>query len=313
MMERELQISVLMSVYAREKPEYLDLSLSSVENQTLKPVEIVLVEDGPLGLALETVLTSHVDLHPQLYKVVKLPKNVGLGGALSIGLEKCSQDIVARMDSDDISAPCRFEREAEFLFNHPEIAVVGSWISEFEADPKNPLASREPPCDPDELRSYAKLRNPLNHMTVMMRRNQVLSVGGYTVDCALFEDYLLWIRLLSAGFRLANIPEHLVYARIGNGMYGRRGGWNYARSTTRFLKSARSTGFLSASNVCVAVIVRTAGSLLSPGLRRFVYLHGLRRISKGKATETVTGDQCSTDIWPETGALLDSDRREEQK
>jgi len=312
-LEPQVQVSVLMSVYAREKPEYLDLSLSSVESQTLKPVEIVLVEDGPLGGALEDVVANHVGPHPELYQVIKLPENVGLGGALSVGLGRCSQNIVARMDSDDICAPCRFETEAAYLSSHPEITVVGSWIAEFETNSNIPVASREPPCDPDELRRYAKFRNPLNHMTVMMRRDQVLSVGGYSADCMYFEDYLLWLQLLSVNFRLANIPEHLVYARTGYGMYGRRGGWSYALSTTHFLKRARSTGFLSAGDMCISTIVRTAGSLLSPGLRRFVYLHGLRRVSKDKTSEKANGDQRLGDASPEMKTLLDSDRKEEQK
>jgi len=313
MLEARLQLSVLMSVYAREKPEYLDMSLSSVESQTLKPVEIALVENGPLGGALEDVVAKHAGLRPELYQIIKLPKNVGLGGALSVGLGMCSHDIVARMDSDDICAPYRFEREAAYLLGHPEVAVVGSWIAEFETDPNTPVAFREPPCDPDELRRYAKFRNPLNHMTVMMRRDAVLSVGGYSADRMNLEDYLLWIQLLSANFRLANIPEHLVYARTGYGMYSRRGGWNWALSTNHFLKRARSTGFLSAGDMCISTIVRTAGSLLSPSLRRFVYLHGLRRVSKDKTSKKANGGQRPGDASPEMKTFLGSDRKEEQK
>jgi glycosyltransferase involved in cell wall biosynthesis len=279
MLESQVRLSVLMSVYARERPEYLDRSLSSVENQTLKPVEIVLVEDGPLGEPLEGIVADHTSFHPKLYEVIQLPENVGPGRALSVGLGKRSQNIVARTDSDDTCASCRFEREAAYLSSHPEIAVVGSWIAEFETDPNTPATSREPPCDPDELRRYAKFRNPLNHMTIMMRRDQVLSVGGYSTDYMYFEDYLLWVRLLSANFRLANIPEYLVYTRTGYGMYGRRGGWSYGLSTIHFLKRARNGGFLSATDICIATIMRTAGSLLSPGLRRFAYLYGLRRVS----------------------------------
>lgn len=312
-LEPRVQVSVLMSVYARERPEYLDRSLSSVESQTLEPVEIVLVENGPLGGALEDVVASHASSHSELYRVVKLAEDMGLGRALSVGLDKCSQNIVARMDSDDICAPCRFEREAAYLSGHPEITVVGSWIAEFETNPNILVASREPPCDPDELRRYAKFRNPLNHMTVMMRRDQVLSVGGYSANCMYFEDYLLWIQLLSVNFRLANIPEHLVYARTGYGMYGRRGGWSYALSTIHFLKRARSTGFLSVGDMCISTIVRTAGSLLSPGLRRFVYLHGLRRVSKDKTSEKANGGQRPGDASPEMKTFLGSDRKEEQK
>ncbi|MHB8107543.1 MAG: glycosyltransferase [Candidatus Cryosericum sp.] len=313
MLEPRVQVSVLMSVYAREKPEYLDRSLSSVESQTLKPVEIVLVENGPLGGALDDVVANHVRPHPELYQVIKLPENVGLGGALSVGLGRCSQNIVARMDSDDICAPCRFETEAAYLSSHPEITVVGSWIAEFETDPHTPVAFREPPCDPDELRRYAKFRNPLNHMTVMMRRDAVVSVGGYSTERMNLEDYLLWIQLLSVDFRLANIPEHLVYARAGYGMYGRRGGWRWAVSTIHFLNRARNTGFLSASDVCISTVVRTLGSLLSPGLRRFVYLHGLRRVSKDKTSGGENGGQLPSDTSSETKTSLDSDRREEQK
>ena len=182
-----MKFSVLLSIYYKESPIYFRESLNSILSQTLRPSEIILVEDGLLTEELDNEINRYLDLHPHL-KIIPLSTNQGLGKALNEGLKHCSYDIVARMDTDDIAKPDRFEKQLAIFEKYSDIDVVGADISEVKSVRKLPEL-------PDDIRQFAKRRNPINHPVVMFRKSAVLAAGGYR-HFPLFEDYYLWIRML---------------------------------------------------------------------------------------------------------------------
>ena len=224
------KFSVLMSVYEKESPEYLSLSLqSNLENQTRKPDEFVLVCDGPLTEQLDSVILDYVNKFPNIIRVYRLEKNQGLGRALNYGLTKCSNDIVARSDSDDVCENNRFEIQIGFMELHSDVAVVSSYIDEFISEPSKPERIKRLPLDHDALYKMAKFRNPINHMAAVFRKNVILEIGSYR-HIPYVEDYELWVRAMINGYKLANVDQVLVHARVGNGMIQRRGNRAYIES-----------------------------------------------------------------------------------
>ena len=169
-----MSFSVLMSVYHRENPEHFDFALeSNLINQLLPPDEFVLVCDGPLGAQLDSVIEKYQKLFPEVLKVYRLKENLGLGRALNFGLEKCGNDLVARADSDDISLPDRYKKQIAFMEKQGDVALLGTDIEEFEDDPENPTRRKQMPATDDEIKSFMKFRNPINHMTAVFRKSAV--------------------------------------------------------------------------------------------------------------------------------------------
>ncbi len=245
-----------MSLYARENPVFLRQSLQSVLLSTVHPDEVVLVEDGPIGPALQGVID---DFRPLLaLRSVPLAVNVGLPSALNAGLAHCRNELVARFDTDDICEPERFESQLAFMQAHPEVAALGCAVQEFEPLSGAALGVRAPPLSHDELVSFARLSSPLNHPSVMFRRAAVLSVGAYPTHMTVaFEDYALWIRLVLAGYRLANLPKVLVKMRAGAAQAARRSGLSYAKQEIAFAREFRKVGFLSAWQYLRFIVIRT--------------------------------------------------------
>ncbi|MCM1458709.1 MAG: glycosyltransferase [Bacteroides sp.] len=221
--------SVLMSLYMKEKPEYLKESVLSMVVQTYKPDEIVIVKDGPLTTELETVLTEIDEEYPNLLHIVGYKTNRGLGFALNYGLKFCKNELVARMDTDDISMPDRCEKQIKYIKKHAKTDIVGGDIAEFIEDINSPIAKRLVPITNTKIKKYMKTRCPFNHVTVMFKKSAVIKAGGYR-DCFWNEDYYLWIRMYECGCRFGNIGNILVNVRVGEDMYRRRGGWKYFKS-----------------------------------------------------------------------------------
>lgn len=282
--------SVLMSVYAKEKPAYLRAALLSMTGQTLKPLEIVLVCDGPLPESLEAVLleTEFSDV----LKIVRLKQNSGLGKALARGLSECSCEWIARMDSDDISAFDRCEKQMRYLEEHPEIDVISGTIAEFcgemqnETDVKEHISAwKKVPATQEEITSYIKMRNPINHPCVMFRRSKVLEAGGYQ-PCPLFEDYDLWVRMFRLGDQFANLPDTLLYMRVNN-MHKRRGGLPYIKFIVHFWTGMYRCGMINFAQYSFALISRIVICILPNGIRKIIYDRKLRtcKSNNRKATE----------------------------
>lgn len=225
-----VKFSVLMPVYYKEQPENFENAIKSILiDQIRKPDEFLLVCDGPLEDELNQIIQSYKIQFPQIFKVYRLKENMGLGKALKAGLMKCSYDIVARADSDDICAPERFQVQLAFLDYHKDIEVVSSYIDEFYDDWRKPCRYKEVPLVHDEIVKMARYRNPINHMAVMFRKSAIISTGSYR-HVPYIEDYDLWVRMMEKGYRFANVNQYLVHARIGNGMVKRRGNKEQIRS-----------------------------------------------------------------------------------
>lgn len=224
--------SVCMSVYKNDKPTDVSVALDSIVNQTIRPNEIVLVVDGPIPDGLKLVLDEYDKRYVGLFNIIRLPINKGLGNALKLATEQAKYELIARMDSDDIAEQTRFEKQLKCFENDPELSIVGGSISEFIDSPENIVGHRICPLSNGEIKDYMKSRCGFNHMTVMFRKSEVLRAGNYQ-DWFWNEDYYLWIRMMLAGCKFANLPDTLVNVRVGKDMYARRGGWKYFKSEAK--------------------------------------------------------------------------------
>jgi glycosyltransferase involved in cell wall biosynthesis len=261
--------SVLMSLYIKEKPEYLRLAIDSMLAQTVAPDEIVIVEDGPLTDALYAVLDEYKTKFPQIIRTVRNEKNLGLGLALNAGLKECRNELVARMDTDDISKPDRCEKQLEEFLLNSKLDIVGGNISEFIDSPDNIVGQRIVPQKDADIKEYLKRRCPFNHMTVMFKKDSVLRVGNY-IDWFWNEDYSLWIRMCLANMTFANIPSVLVNVRVGKEMYKRRGGWKYFKSETKIQWFMYRRRLISLPRSMYNVVLRLCLQVLMPNWLRGV-------------------------------------------
>ena len=261
-----MSFSVLMSVYAKENPNYLESCLLSLQNQTLKPDEVILVEDGPISSSLKEIIERFRD--PLKIISVPLSNNIGLACALNEGLKFCSYDLVARMDTDDIALPERFEKQVSFMVMHPDITASSSFIEELN-DEGDVSSQRILPLDHDELVKFAKKRSPLSHPATIFRKKIIISVGGYP-HFRNAQDYALWSLLITKGYRLANLPSVLLRMRTGSDMMGRRG-FDFLRREIELLNFQRSIGFLSLKEFLVNFLARSFIRLSPLFIKRWLY------------------------------------------
>lgn len=269
-----MRFSVLMSVYKKEKPEYLAAALQSVIDQTLQADEIVLIRDGALTDGLEQVI-QEFEAKCSFLRTYSFEENVQLGRALKKGVEICTNELIARMDTDDIALPDRFQRQYEYMMQHPEISVLGGWMQEFNDDGTYSRCKEMPETNED-IRSYGRYRNPVNHMTAMFRRKDVLAAGNYR-HFPYLEDYDLWCRMLARDMRFHNLPVTLVKMRNNNNVYQRRGGFSYFRGYAKLRRIQREIGLLNRREYVTALLL-TLGVTLQPAfLRKIVYQKILRK------------------------------------
>lgn len=266
--------SVLMSVYKKEQAEHLRESIQSMVNQTLKSDNFVLVCDGRLTEELNLVIKEFQIKYPQIFQIIRLKQNRGLGNALQKGLLFCKHELVARMDSDDISKTNRCEKQVE-IFNTRKVDIVSGTIEEFQKIPGDRKIYRVVPEKQKDIVAYARHRNPFNHPCVMFRKTAVEQAGGYQ-PFYLLEDYYLWVRMLINGATAYNIQENLLYMRAGEGMYHRRGGIEYFKSLFRLYNYMRNRKFCSDFDFCVIVGGYFVMCILPERIREKIYLRKLR-------------------------------------
>lgn len=267
--------SVLMSVYYKEHPDYLRQSMQSIYNQTVPTDDFVLVCDGPLTPELDAVISGMQQQFGSRLHVCRLSKNGGLGKALNFGIGQCKNDLVARMDSDDVSRPDRCQRQLAIFHDHPEYSLVSGIVEEFSDTITNVSVRRIVPEHQDDIIAFAKKRNPFNHPCIMYKKSAVQAVGSYQ-DFYLLEDYYLWIRMLQHGFIGYNLQEPLLWMRAGSDMYKRRGGWKYVQSQRNLFKYMAQTGFITGSQYQVQSLVRLIGAVVPNWLRAFLFKKILR-------------------------------------
>ena len=272
-----IEFSVLLSLYKKEKPPYLEKSLDSIFSQTLLPKEVVLVEDGPLTDDLYEVIQKYKKQYPII--IVKSEKNQGLGKALNLGIEACSCEYVARMDTDDICFPNRFERQMAYLLSHPEVDMVGSWTQEFTESEDGELhymALKKFPESNADIYSFARKRNPFEHPSVIFKKQAVIDAGSYQ-HCYLFEDYFMWARMMLNKCVFYNIPEPLLYFRMTTDSFERRGGFKYAIKEVANLWIFKQIGFFSLFEFVENVIRRFPVRIMPNKLRKYFYNKILRK------------------------------------
>ena len=269
-----MEYSVLMSVYRKEKPEFLRQSMNSILNQTVKTNDFVLVCDGPLNEELDRVIREMQNVFGEILHVIRIPQNGGLGPALNLGIKACKNELIARMDSDDISYPDRCERQLRIFENHPEVDACSGTIEEFIETPEKIECIRSLPEFHDDIYEFAKSRCPFNHPCIMYKKHAVQSAGDYLPF--VLEDYYLWIRMLLNGARGYNIPESLLWMRAGSDMYKRRAGWKYAAGSCRLFKYMKDRGMIGTGAYVKACILRTGSAVAPNWLRKFMYQKCLR-------------------------------------
>jgi glycosyltransferase involved in cell wall biosynthesis len=279
-----LKYSVLMSVYNGENPNYLKSSIESMVAQTQMPDEIVIVEDGPINEELVSVIRSYNSNYPGLFTIVRLDKNLGLGAALNRGLSKCRNELVARMDTDDISLRNRCELQVREFMNDSELRIVGSNIDEFYDNPDQVITSRVVPSKYEEILKFSKRRNPFNHPTVMYKKSSVISLGGYG-DFRRNQDLDLFVRMLNNGYKAKNIDKSLLLFRANIDNLKRRKSWekckSYVAMIYRFWRKGYSS-FIDLFIVSVSQIVIFISPLwfLEWLSSRFLRKNRIRDISK---------------------------------
>jgi glycosyltransferase involved in cell wall biosynthesis len=270
-----LNFSVLLSVYKKENPFFLEQALQSIsEKQSVKPNEIIIIRDGLLTDSLDIILNNFLIKYPNIIKIFGYEKNKGLGYALNYGLNKCSNEIVFRMDTDDICVSDRFEKQLRIFNDHPDLVLVGGLIEEFNSKPHDLNRFRHVPSSSQEINNKKFYRNPFNHMTIAFLKSSILKCGGYK-PMAGYEDYYLWMRVLKE-FNGFNLPDTLVHARVGNGMITRRQGFVFFANEFKFQRTLLAENLITNSAFIKNIFFRLFPRLLPKKILELIYTKILR-------------------------------------
>lgn len=270
-----MKYSVLMSVYKKENPAFFRLSIESMLNQTFPPDEFVLVCDGALTQELDSVIYEFSEKFHDFFRIIRLKENKGLGYALRVGVVECKNELIARMDSDDVSKPNRCEIQINYFKKHPNVGIIGGYVEEFSDSVHVVESIRCVPEHQKEIIKFIKKRNPFNHPSVMFRKSSVLSSGNYK-NVRYMQDYFLWVDMLSSGVQGYNIPTVLVSMRAGSNLFKRRSGIQYLRIQKNLLQYMKEKKIINSFEFLVFLILRTISSLSPNWIRKVVFKKFLR-------------------------------------
>lgn len=271
-----MMYSIVMSVYKKDRPEWFEQAIESLLNQTVRSDDIVIVADGPLTPQLDAVLRQYEN--EKLISLIRLRKNQGLGNALNVGIEQANNELIARMDSDDIAVPNRFELQiAEFIKN-PELDILGGQIAEFINNPNEIIVYRKVPTTHLEIKKFARRRSPFNHPTVMYKKSTIQKLGCYDMSAIRIEDYDLWLRALSDGAVCANLDTVLLNYRSTVDAMKRRKTLtslkNHIKARSRFY----TKGYISLSDFLYGVMTQTALFILPTRLANIAFNRVVRNV-----------------------------------
>lgn len=260
-----MNFSVLMSIYCKDKSEYLETCLHSLVEQTLKANQVVLVEDGPISSQSKAIIERF--RNTLNITSVTLCKNVGLAYALNEGLKYCSNELIMRMDADDIALPDRFQVQMNYMMMNPMIVASSGWLEEFNNQGYSFI--RKIPESHEELKYFAKWRSPIAHPACIFRKSDILKVGGYP-SLRKSQDYALWAKLLVNGYKIANLPVVLVRMRVEN-VFGHGRGCVQLRNEWRMLWFQKSIGFIGWYQFCINLLIRLVLRLSPRFIKIFAY------------------------------------------
>ena len=256
--------SVLISIYYKENPKWLRDAMDSVFAQTVLPTEIVLIKDGPLTPELDSVLEEYIKKYP-IFKIIQNEQNLGLGLSLRKGVEACSNEIIARMDTDDLMPSDRFEKQLIAIQSGYD--VVSCWSQIFIDNIDNTIAIKHRPENHNDIVRLAHKRSPVCHAGAMYRRNAVIKAGNYE-NCPLNEDYHLWVRMIITGAIFYNIQEVLYYVRTNQDQINRRGGVKFLKAELNAFRDFRRIGFYTKKDLIINSTIRIFTRLLPKALRK---------------------------------------------
>lgn len=262
-------ISAIVPTYIGDDAEELAVSLRSLSEQTRRPDEIVIVEDGPITGEQSQVLADFENVNDISVRRIKHGENLGHGTARRTGIQYAKYDLIAIHDADDISVPERLEWSIQAI-STTDADAIGGFVEEFESDPSKPYAIREVPCNPRAIRKLAKIRSPMNHTTVLAKRDAILDAGNYR-KVGQMEDYELWARMLVNGSVLSNIPRVLAKVRAGEDFYERRGGVSQVSDELRLQRHFVNVGFISRRRALINVFLRSLPKLAPNIIRKHLY------------------------------------------
>lgn len=270
----EQKFSVLLNVYCKDKSAWLKQAISSVLTNTVCPNELVIMVDGPIGKELQNVLNEAAQNN--IVRILSHPVNIGRGAALGYAVPKCSYDLIALMDADDVCRKDRFEKQLAAFAANRNLAVCGGQIQEVDADTFAPIAERKVPLTHAEICQYLKTRMPFNNQTMMFKKAAILSSGNFKAF-GLLEDYYMWVRVIAKGYETANLADILVDMRVNPAMYGRRGGWNYFHMNKLLFNEMKKLGLINIWQYYYTLTIRFIVQVLMPNkLRSFFYKKALR-------------------------------------
>lgn len=273
----DINFSVLSSIYSKEKSLHFNVCMESIwDNQTLKPTEIILVEDGCLTPELDQIIAHWQVKLGDVLKVTKLAQNVGTGKAKNIGLQQCSFEIVCIVDTDDISLPDRFQKQIQMLSENTDLIILGGQIVEFIEGIDKPSGIRKVPLAHKDLIKFALKQSPFNNMTIAYRKTKILEVGGYQHHLWM-EDYNLFLRVIAQGCKIQNLPDNLVYARIDNGMHARRKGLEYIKSEKQLLNLKKELKLQNPIHANMLFLIRSVFRLMPSSVLGKIYNTFLRK------------------------------------
>ena len=272
-----MNFSVVLSLYYKENPIALEQCFQSIcTDQTIQPDEIILILDGPVGDELNFCVKKWQKTIGETLKVIPLSQNIGLGKALNKGVEYCSNEWIFRMDTDDICKEDRFEKQIQFIQDNPNVVLFGGQVLEFDNTPLESNILKYVPIKHDDIVRSAQKRCPFNHMTVAYKKCIIQAVGGYQHHHYM-EDYNLWLRVIAAGHQVANLPDVLLYARVGNGMHSRRKGFEYIKSEKQLLNLKKQLKLQKPIHANMLFLVRSAFRLMPSSLLGKIYNTFLRK------------------------------------
>lgn len=263
------KFTVFIPVYLKDDEKNFELALKSVISNSVVPDEILIVFDGPVTDEMDQLVDVYKKQLPHVIKVIQQVHNKGRGYTAANAVRNAKNELIARMDADDISNFQRFERQLGLIQTNDELTVVGGQIAEFDENLELNLR-RIVPIDHEKIVEFSRLRSPINQPTVLFRKSAVLKAGNYS-NLTVMEDYDLWMRMIENGMIFQNIDENLVYMRAPKDLYQRRGGVQYLKTYHKFRKQLLRKNLISDRDYYKSIIGMSISSLVPNSIREKLY------------------------------------------